>query len=141
MMRSKIRIIVAGGRDFNDYDYLKKSIRGVLFELENRKLCGSLNIFKTKQEICFIGGKAKGADTLGEEFAYEFGFPFVGFAANWDLYGKKAGYLRNTEMAKYATQENNHAVLIAFWDGKSKGTENMINTAKENGIEVFVFRY
>lgn len=57
------------------------------------------------------------------------------FPADWDRYGKAAGYLRNTEMAKNAD------ALVAFWDGMSLGTRHMIETAKAHGLKVRVKRY
>lgn len=57
------------------------------------------------------------------------------FPADWGKYGKSAGVLRNKQMAEYADG------LIAFWDGKSRGTANMIETAKGLGLRVRVARY
>lgn len=57
------------------------------------------------------------------------------FKADWDKHGKAAGFKRNTEMAKYAD------ALIAFWDGKSKGTKHMIDTAKSHNLKVRVIAY
>ena len=75
-----------------------------------------------------VSGCAKGIDTLGEIWALENSIPIKKFPADWDKYGKKAGYIRNNKMAKYATH------CVVFWDGKSKGTEMMIKLAKENGL-------
>ena len=61
------------------------------------------------------------------------------FPANWDLYGKKAGYLRNIEMANYALEKN--GMLFAFWDGLSKGTKHMIDIAKKCSLETRVVYY
>lgn len=68
-----------------------------------------------------VCGTAKGVDTLGEEWAHSRDIPVKYFPADWDKYGKKAGPLRNKEMAEYADA----AVII--WDGQSRGTKNMIN--------------
>jgi hypothetical protein len=56
------------------------------------------------------------------------------FPADWDRYGKSAGPVRNGQMARYAQR------LIAFWDGKSTGTKNMIDQAKANGLSVTVIQ-
>lgn len=61
------------------------------------------------------------------------------FPAKWDVYGKRAGYLRNVEMAEYAKQDK--GVLIAFHDGESRGTKHMIEIAYERGLRVFVVHY
>lgn len=114
------KVIIAGGRDFNNYELLKEKVD---FLLQN------------KGEIEIVSGAARGADKLGERYAKEKGYPINSHPANWDLYGKSAGYIRNKEMAKYAN------ALIAFWDGKSKGTNHMINLAKECGIFVRVVYY
>ena len=112
-----MKLIVAGSRDFNDYGLLKTSIQ------ENFQRC-------EVEEI--VSGIARGADTLGEQFAREYGIPIKQFPANWDLYGKSAGYRRNAEMANYAD------ALIAFWNGESKGTMHMINLAKEKNLKVVI---
>lgn len=111
-----IKVIIAGTRTFDDYQLLKS-------ELNIRIMP---NVFKITIEI--VSGCAKGADTLGEQYANEYGFIIKKFPANWDKYGKKAGYIRNSEMAEYATH------CVVFWDGKSKGAEMMIKLAKEKGL-------
>ncbi|MEA1980842.1 MAG: hypothetical protein U9N54_07710, partial [candidate division Zixibacteria bacterium] len=75
----------------------------------------------------------KGVDKLGEEYAEQNYIPLLKFPANWNKYGKRAGYVRNEEMA------NNADALIAIWDGKSKGTNHMINIAKKKGLLVAIF--
>lgn len=79
-----------------------------------------------------ISGTAKGADALGERYAELNDIPLFKYPANWDKHGKKAGYLRNIEMAENAD------ALIAFWDGKSHGTNHMINIAKERNLQIFI---
>ncbi len=78
---------------------------------------------------------ARGADRLGERYAKERGYPVRLFPADWEKFGKSAGYRRNAEMAKYADG------LIAFWDGRSAGTGHMIYLAKKNAIKVARYRY
>jgi hypothetical protein len=112
-----MKLIVAGSREFNDYDLLKRSIQ------EN---------FQRSEVEEIVSGTARGADTLGEQFAKEYSIPVKQFPANWDLYGKSAGYRRNAEMANYAD------ALIAFWNGESKGTMHMINLAKEKNLKVVI---
>lgn len=115
------RVIIAGGRLFDDYAYLKDSMD---YLLQN-----------VKDEIAVICGKARGADTLGEKYAKERGYTVHYFPADWDRYGKSAGYIRNEEMAKNAD------ALVAFWDGKSRGTKNMIKLAHQYGLRVRVKNY
>lgn len=114
------RVIVAGGRYFNNYDLLKNK----LDRLKNK--IGNFYV------VC---GKAKGADTLGEKWAIENNCDVLYFPANWDKYGKSAGVIRNEEMAK------NGNILIAFWDKKSKGTLNMINVAKKYKLPTKIVYY
>lgn len=81
-----------------------------------------------------VSGTARGVDQLGEQFAKDFSLPVTRFPANWDAYGKQAGFLRDKEMAEHAD------ALIAVWDGKSRGTEHMIDIATEKGLAVHVKR-
>ena len=115
-----MKVIIAGGRTFNDYDLLYQNCDKVL---------------RIKNEIEIVSGTANGADKLGERYAKEKGYPIKQFPANWDKYGKSAGYKRNEEMAKYADG------LIACWDGKSKGTKHMSDLAKQYELKVKVFIY
>ncbi len=115
-----VKIIVAGSRTFNDYDFLKEKMD---------------ELIKGREETEIVSGTAKGADILGEKYAKESGFQIKRFPADWDKYGKRAGYIRNEEMAKYAN------ACICFWDGKSKGTQHMINLAKHHGLKTIVINY
>lgn len=119
-----IKVIIAGTRDFNDYAFLKKNVDYFL-----------QGINPNNEEIEIVSGNARGADKLGERYAKEHNLPVKLFPANWDKYGKRAGYLRNQEMANYSD------VLIAFWDEKSKGTKHMIDIAKKQGLTVIVVGY
>lgn len=71
-------------------------------------------------ELEIVSGGARGVDTFGETWAYEANVDVKKFVADWNTHGKKAGFLRNVEMSRYADK------LIAFWDGESKGTGHMI---------------
>lgn len=115
-----MRVIIAGGRDFNDYQLLKDKVN---YYMSNAS------------DVVVICGEAKGADVLGKRLAKENRLLVNSFPAKWELYGKSAGYIRNKEMADTAD------VLVAFWDGKSKGTANMIEIAKKKGIPVRVVSY
>ena len=119
-----IKVIIAGTRDFNDYAFLKKNVDYFL-----------QGINPNNEEIEIVSGNARGADKLGERYAKEHNLPVKLFPANWDKYGKRAGYLRNQEMANYAD------MLIAFWDEKSKGTKHMIDIAKKQDLTVIVIGY
>lgn len=135
-MSKKYRIIVAGGRDFDDYFLLKRA-------LDDYLTCLKINNpdFRYYSDIEIISGRAKGADRLGERYADDLNLRVACFEANWQKYGKVAGPMRNVEMANYASEEGYTGVLIAFWDGKSRGTKHMIKVAELKGLEVKVVRY
>jgi hypothetical protein len=115
-----MKVIIAGGRSFNDYKLLCEKCDKAL---------------SLKSDIEIVSGTANGADKLGEKYAKEKGYSVKQFPANWDKYGKGAGYIRNEEMAKYSD------ALIAFWDGQSKGTKHMIDLANRYGLMVKVYNY
>jgi len=123
------KVIVAGGRDFADYDLVQYKLDTLLVD--------RLSVLTTAGDIAVqvVSGTARGADKLGEHYARMNKLHVAQFPANWDLYGKSAGYRRNEEMAEYAD------ALVAFWDGKSRGTMQMINLAKSAGLQVRVVNY
>lgn len=105
------RVIIAGSRNFYLYNLLKEAMDYYLSDIND--------------EITVVCGKARGADALGEKYALERGYNIAYYPADWDKYGKRAGMLRNEEMAKNAD------ALVAFWDGESRGTKNMIKLAQK----------
>ena len=115
------KVIIAGGRDFSDYDLLKVKMNRILSNITD--------------EIVVISGTARGADSLGEKYATEMGYKLEQYPANWNKYGKRAGYLRNEQMADVA-----HA-CVCFWDSKSKGTKHMIDLANEKKLKLRVVKY
>lgn len=117
------RLIVAGGRDFAD---------AALLAAEVTKLAeGDLKDYA----VSIVSGMAKGADKLAWEFAQKNNIKCTEMPANWDADKKRAGYLRNEEMAKFADG------LLAFWDGSSKGAKHMIKTMEQMDKPVRVVRY
>lgn len=126
----ELRIIIAGSRTFNDYSFLADKLNVVISEFDGFE----------HQQIKFISGMARGADTLGERYANSNKYEVVRLPADWNTYGKRAGYRRNAEMAKYAVEEK-CGVLVAFWDGKSRGTKHMIELARNYGLKVYVYEY
>jgi len=89
---------------------------------------------KTTEEIEIVSGTARGADEMGERFAKEKGYALKQFPADWDTFGKSAGYRRNSQMADYAD------ACVVFWDGKSRGTKHMIDLAEKTGLLLRVAR-
>ena len=114
------KVIIAGSREFENYEMLKR-------------VCD--NALRNKESMEIVSGKANGADELGEKYAKEKGHKIKEMRARWGEFGKSAGYRRNKEMAKYGD------MLIAFWDGKSKGTKHMVNLAKEFGLKIKIVEY
>lgn len=82
-----------------------------------------------------VSGGAKGADKLAEKVADTLGIDIIVYPAKWDTYGKSAGYIRNTKIVE------NSEHLIAFWDGKSKGTKHSIDLARKNNVPVTIILY
>lgn len=112
-----MKVIIAGSRTFDNYDLL----------------CQKCNmILSLTPEI--VSGTANGADKLGERYAKEKGYTIKQFPADWNKYGKSAGYKRNEEMAKYADG------LIAFWCGDSKGTKHMIDLSRSYNLKIKIVK-
>lgn len=125
-----MRVIVAGSRSITDYRTVRSALLSFFSDLKAR------GKDTRAQSVTIISGGARGVDKLGERFAKEFGLNLKVMPANWDAYGKRAGYLRNEEMAVYA--RGDEAYLVAFWDGMSHGTFHMIDTARKACIPTHV---
>lgn len=108
-----MKLIVAGSRGITDVELVHGWLDTVRLRWEG-----------TGNDTIVSGG-ARGPDEIGEEYAAEVGLKVKRFPADWDTYGRRAGYLRNAQMADYAD------ALIAFWDGSSRGTASMISLMKE----------
>lgn len=101
---------IVGSRNFNNFNIVADFLDGYFGEdLPSR----------------IVSGGAKGADSLAEKYAELKGIPTLIFKPNWKKFGKSAGYLRNIDIVK------NSDLIIAFWDGESKGTKHTINLAKK----------
>lgn len=112
-----MKTIIAGSRDINIYGTLLDAIEASEFEITE-----------------VLSGRANGVDKLGELWATLARVPISYYPADWDTYGKSAGYRRNAEMVKDAE------ALIAVWDGESRGTKHTIELAKKKGIPVYIER-
>ena len=117
-----IKLIIAGGREFNDYESLSSKARLIL------------KGFK-RSEMMIISGTARGADRLGEAFANQYNLQLMRMPADWQRYGRRAGYVRNEEMAVQGS------ALLACWDGRSRGTKHMIDLATRHGLDIHILRY
>lgn len=115
-----MKVIIAGGRDFYNYKLLEQAVQksGLFMDIDT-----------------IICGEARGADYLGKKYARRNNIPVLSFPADWDKYGKRAGFIRNVEMAEAGD------ALIAMWDGVSKGTKHMIDTATIYKLEIYIEMY
>ena len=114
------KVIVAGGRNFNDYPLLEKTLDKLL---------------QHKTDVQIVSGLARGADSLGIAYAVDKNIPVAKFPANWEEHGTMAGYQRNIEMAEYAD------ACVCFWNGKSRGTKHMIRIARNLNLQVRIIKY
>jgi len=109
-----MKVAVIGSRGFNNYELIKETL-------------SSLDI------TLVVSGGAMGADTLGERYARENGIPTKIFKPDWTK-GRGAGFLRNTDIINEAD------TVVAFWDGKSKGTLDSIKKAEKQGKKVLIIQ-
>lgn len=112
-----MRTIIAGSRTITDIKKVYRAVSDSGFDITQ-----------------IISGCASGVDKLGEEYATFMQIPIARYPANWNLYGKSAGFIRNKEMAENAD------ALIAIWDGESKGTKHMIDIANKRGLKIYVHK-
>jgi hypothetical protein len=110
-----MKIIIAGSRTFYDYDRLVKEVDAFIAE-------------NNLKDITIISGTAQGADRLGERYATEHNYPCQRFPADWNKYGKSAGYHRNVQMGENAD------ACVVFRVGMSRGSTLMVIIAKEKKL-------
>ena len=116
-MGKAFKVIIAGSRSFTDFELLCRTMDYML----SKKVSEGY-------KIIIISGTSKGADRLGEQYAKLRGYEVILMPADWETYGKRAGYVRNEAMANIAD------ALVAFYNGTSSGTRHMIDIAKEKGL-------
>lgn len=109
-------VAVVGGRDFNNYQLLKDTLDR--FEI-------------TK----IVSGGAIGADSLAEKYAKEKNIETLIIKPDWVKFGRSAGMVRNTDIV------NNSEIIIAFWNGSSKGTSDTITKAKKINKKTIIINY
>ena len=112
-----MRVAVIGSRSFNDYDLMKKTLDEI------------------KDISLIVSGGAKGADSFGESYARAKGINTLIFIPDWEKHGKAAGFIRNKDIVK------NSNMIVAFWDGESRGTKNSIDMAEKLGKKVIVVKF
>jgi len=111
-----MRVIVCGSREWTDRD----AIANRLFDLPT--------------DAVIVHGAAKGADRIAGQEAQKLGLLVEEHPADWEYYGKRAGFLRNRRMAEIGAD-----LCLAFWDGRSSGTAMMVDLAEKYDIPVELY--
>ena len=111
-------VLVSGKRDFSDYDYFCESMERVI---------------PSDEDVTIVQGGAAGADALARRYAKDHGYSCQTFPALWDIHGKAAGPIRNSEMVEFVARQE-YRVSVFFWDGKSRGTGDCFRKAEKAGI-------
>ena len=112
-----MRVLVCGSRGWTDYDAILRRLSQI------------------QEGPTIVHGAAGGADTMADRAARTLKLPIERYPADWATYGKRAGFIRNEQML-----DTGVGLVIAFWDGQSRGTQHAIESAKRRGIPVEVIR-
>lgn len=115
-----MKLIIAGCRDLIDWEVVHEGIMKCTWGPQVTEV---------------VSGGASGVDYIGEALAEKSGLPVKKFPADWKKHGRAAGPIRNRQMAEYAD------ALLAVWDGKSRGTQNMIEEMQKLGKPTYVHRF
>lgn len=112
-----MKVIIAGSRSIVRYKSVEQAVVDSGFDIDT-----------------VVSGTANGADKLGELWAKKHDKKVVRFVPDWKRFGRKAGILRNIQMAEEAQ------AVIVIWDGVSTGSKHMISCAERYGLDVYVHR-
>jgi predicted Rossmann fold nucleotide-binding protein DprA/Smf involved in DNA uptake len=115
-----IKIAVVGSRNFSNYSFFAEKLEAIISNLENVEFVS--------------GGCPSGGDALIARYCKENNLLLTEYLPEWDLHGKKAGFLRNKLIVDNCTH------LIAFWDEKSKGTKNSIDMAQKQNKPIRIVK-
>lgn len=100
----------------------------------SRGLCVSdLGRFLPENTTEIVSGGAKGVDTSAREYALSHGIKLTEFLPEYTRFGRSAPLKRNISIIEYAD------IVLAFWDGKSRGTKFVIDNCYRLGVEVRVY--
>lgn len=114
-----LRTIIAGSRSFNDFATMQEMMETVPWTIS-----------------AVLNGTAPGADTMGAKWAkHNQSISVINYPAPWEEFGRRAGMMRNIVMA------DNADALVAIWDGRSRGTAQMIEEATKRNLVVQVIKF
>ncbi len=116
MSAGRHRVLCCGGRDFTDYNFVTQRLN------ELRQQLG---------DFAVIHGGARGADSLAALWGKAKGLPVIEVAANWSVYSKSAGAIRNAWMLDYCFP----TYAVAFPGGS--GTADMVRQCEARGVVVW----
>jgi len=105
---------IVGSRNFDDLGLVRRFVA------------------KLNDDDVVVSGGARGVDATAAKSARSRGLKVIEYKPDWDLLGKSAGYIRNHKIV------DESEVLVAFWDGNSKGTQHSILLARRAGKKVFI---
>lgn len=126
MSTSKFYLLVAGSRTFNDFSLMESKLDKLLSNVSD--------------EIVIVSGGARGADRLAERYARSKGYELKVFNADWNRFGKSAGFKRNVQMHQFIA-ESEHRGCACFWDGKSRGTAHNFKLAEQFKTPLRIIRF
>lgn len=124
-MQKEFRLIITGTWTFNDEALFYTTINSALS-----------NYPKDKYKIIIVSDCVEGPGSMAIKYAKDHDYEIKKFPAEWDKLGKSAGVRRNLQMAQYASDIHHQGLLVAFWNGESPGTKNMIEVAKRYNLPV-----
>ena len=122
-MKKIMRVIISGGRTYDNYEYFCEKMDEIL------------KPYIDNYDIEIVTGYAVGVDRMGDKYAMTHGCTSHVIPALWNKYGEDAGHIRNMEMGKFAKRTTMN-LLVAFWNGESKGTKDMIDYAESIQIPI-----
>ena len=121
------RLLICGSRSFGNISYMHDKLYSMFPQI-------------LLEKTAIISGGAYGADSCAAIFARQQGLPFREIEAEWDLYGKSAGYIRNADMIDLCSKAQERSIVVAFWDGRSRGTKHTMDLAEKKGLALHVIR-
>lgn len=128
-MQEKFYLLVVGSRGYDNYSEMCEKLD---FLLKNQ--------IAQNRKIIIVSGGARGADELAERYADERGYEKHIMPADWEKYGRCAGYHRNNDMHLFiSTPSDKKRGCICFWDMQSRGTRHSFKLAKDSGNPIQVF--